>query len=77
MQRDGVDLWATASAPGAAPPGLDSTGNPIFCTLATALDLPALQLPGLTAPNGLPLGIQLVARRGSDAALLALAARLT
>ena len=76
MQTQGIDVWVTASAPGPAPAGLGSTGDPIFCTLATALDLPALQLPGLAAPNGLPLGIQLVARRGADAALLALGARL-
>jgi Asp-tRNA(Asn)/Glu-tRNA(Gln) amidotransferase A subunit family amidase len=75
MQAEAIDGWVTASAPGPAPLGLQATGDPIFCTAATALDLPALQIPGLTASNGLPLGIQVVGRRGCDARLLALASR--
>lgn len=75
MQAESIDAWVTASAPGPAPLGLQATGDPIFCTAATALDLPALQIPGLTAPNGLPLGIQVVGRRGSDALLLAIASQ--
>ncbi len=75
MQAELIDAWVTASAPGPAPLGLQATGDPIFCTAATALDLPALQIPGLTAPNGLPLGIQVIGRRGCDAQLLAIASR--
>ena len=75
MQAESIDAWVTASAPGPAPLGLQATGDPIFCTAATALDLPALQIPGLTAPNGLPLGIQVIGRRGCDAQLLAIASR--
>lgn len=75
MQTEAIDAWVTASAPGPAPLGLQATGDPIFCTAATALDLPALQIPGLIAPNGLPLGIQVVGRRGCDAQLLAVALR--
>ncbi|MFM8510071.1 MAG: amidase, partial [Betaproteobacteria bacterium] len=75
MQAESIDGWVTASAPGPAPLGLQATGDPIFCTAATALDLPALQIPGLTAPNGLPLGIQVIGRRGCDAQLLAIAQR--
>ena len=75
MQAESIDAWVTASAPGPAPLGLQATGDPIFCTAATALDLPALQIPGLTAPNGLPLGIQVIGRRGCDAQLLATASR--
>ncbi len=37
---------------------------------------PALNIPGFTAANGLPLGIQAVARFGQDKALLSTAARL-
>ena len=75
LESLGLDGWITASAPGPAPEGLTATGDPIFCTAATALDLPALQLPGLTASNGLPVGIQVVGRRHSDTALLAWAQR--
>jgi Asp-tRNA(Asn)/Glu-tRNA(Gln) amidotransferase A subunit family amidase len=58
------------AAPGPAPRGLDSTGNPVFCTLGTYLGTPAVTLPLLTAENGLPMGVQLLGRRGNDARLL-------
>jgi Asp-tRNA(Asn)/Glu-tRNA(Gln) amidotransferase A subunit family amidase len=32
--------------------------------------MPALSLPLMTGPDGLPLGVQLVGRRGLDARLL-------
>lgn len=59
----------TPAAPGPAPEGLGSTGNPIFCTLWTFLGTPALSLPLLEA-DGLPLGVQLVGARRDDARLL-------
>ena len=61
---------ALPASTGGAPRGLASTGDPIFCTVGTALDLPAVQVPGLKLPDGLPLGIQLLGRRGHDRALL-------
>jgi Asp-tRNA(Asn)/Glu-tRNA(Gln) amidotransferase A subunit family amidase len=64
------DAILTPAAPGEAPIGLDSTGNPIFCTLWTYLGTPAVTLPLLTGPAGLPVGVQLVGRRGNDARLL-------
>jgi Asp-tRNA(Asn)/Glu-tRNA(Gln) amidotransferase A subunit family amidase len=64
------DAILTPAAPGEAPRGLDSTGNPIFCTLWTYLGVPAVTLPLLQSEAGLPLGVQLVARRGNDARLL-------
>jgi Asp-tRNA(Asn)/Glu-tRNA(Gln) amidotransferase A subunit family amidase len=67
---DEYDAIITPSAPGPAPRGLDSTGNPAFCTLWTYLGTPAVTLPLLTAENGLPIGVQLVGRRGNDARLL-------
>lgn len=67
---DEYDAILTPAAPGEAPLGLQSTGNPIFCTLWTYLGLPAITLPLLQSENGLPLGVQLVARRGHDARLL-------
>jgi Asp-tRNA(Asn)/Glu-tRNA(Gln) amidotransferase A subunit family amidase len=41
-----------------------------MCTLWTFLGMPALSLPLLQGDNGLPLGVQLVGRRGDDARLL-------
>ena len=68
MQR--YDAILTPAAPGTAPKGLKSTGNPAFCSLWTLLGLPALTLPLLQGENGLPLGVQLVGRKGFDARLL-------
>ncbi|MBI3060434.1 MAG: amidase, partial [Deltaproteobacteria bacterium] len=60
----------TPSAPGSAPKGLASTGDPSFCTLWTLCGMPALSLPLLQSANGLPLGVQLVGPRDGDARLL-------
>jgi Asp-tRNA(Asn)/Glu-tRNA(Gln) amidotransferase A subunit family amidase len=64
------DAILTPAAVGTAPKGLDSTGDPSFCTLWTLTGLPALSLPLLRGSNGLPLGVQLVGRRHYDARLL-------
>ncbi|MEO8567280.1 MAG: amidase [Betaproteobacteria bacterium] len=64
------DAIVTPAAPGTAPEGLDSTGDPAFCTLWTLCGMPSLSLPLLRGENGLPMGVQLVGRRGDDARLL-------
>jgi Asp-tRNA(Asn)/Glu-tRNA(Gln) amidotransferase A subunit family amidase len=64
------DAIVTPAAPGEAPAGLDSTGNPVFNGLWTLCGVPAVTLPLLTGPNGLPVGVQLVGRRGEDARLM-------
>ena len=64
------DAILTPAAPGAAPKGLASTGDPAFCTLWTLCGMPALSLPLLQSANGLPLGVQLVGPRDGDARLL-------
>jgi Asp-tRNA(Asn)/Glu-tRNA(Gln) amidotransferase A subunit family amidase len=68
MQR--YDAILTPAAPGTAPKGLGSTGDPSFCTLWTLLGMPAVSLPLMQGANGLPLGVQLVGRRNFDARLL-------
>ena len=60
----------TPAAAGTAPRGLESTGDPAFCSLWTLCGMPALNLPLMRGANGLPLGVQLVGPRGSDARLL-------
>jgi Asp-tRNA(Asn)/Glu-tRNA(Gln) amidotransferase A subunit family amidase len=67
---DEYDAILTPAAPGEAPLGLDATGNPIFCTIWTYLGAPAVTLPLLKGPAGMPMGVQLVGRRGNDARLL-------
>jgi Asp-tRNA(Asn)/Glu-tRNA(Gln) amidotransferase A subunit family amidase len=64
------DAILTPSAPGTAPRGLESTGDPAFCTLWTLCGMPALNLPLMHGANGLPLGAQLVGPRYGDARLL-------
>ncbi len=64
------DAILTPAAPGAAPRGLDTTGDPSFCTLWTYCGMPAISLPLLQAENGLPIGVQLVGQREADARLL-------
>jgi Asp-tRNA(Asn)/Glu-tRNA(Gln) amidotransferase A subunit family amidase len=64
------DVVMTASAPGAAPRGLSTTGSPVFNRLWTLLGAPAVNVPGLVDGDGLPLGIQVVGRFGRDQATL-------
>ena len=63
--------WSRPSAPGEAPKGLDWTGDPAFNFIWTSLHVPCVTVPAGTGPNGLPLGIQIVGRRGDDKAVLA------
>ncbi|EPC03041.1 hypothetical protein L861_22290 [Litchfieldella anticariensis FP35 = DSM 16096] len=67
---DRFDAIVTPAAPGEATEGLESTGDPSFCSLWTFCGLPAISLPLMTGPNGLPLGVQLVGQHGQDARLL-------
>ncbi len=64
------DAILAPAAPGTAPKGLASTGDPSFCTLWTLCGMPAVSLPLLEGANGLPLGVQLVDPRDGDARLL-------
>jgi Asp-tRNA(Asn)/Glu-tRNA(Gln) amidotransferase A subunit family amidase len=70
---DRYDAILTPAASGTAPRGLESTGSPRFCTLWTFAGMPALNVPILQGEGGLPIGVQLVGRRGDDARLLRLA----
>lgn len=64
------DAILTPAATGEAPAGLDSTGNPVFCSLWSLMGVPAVTLPLMVGENGLPIGVQLVGRYGDDARLL-------
>ncbi len=67
-----ADALITLAAPGSAPQGLDYTGHPAMNVLATYTGCPAITLP-LLDMDDMPLGIQLIGRRQSDAELLAAA----
>jgi amidase len=66
-----LDILVTPSAPGEAPKGLEWTGDPAFNAIWTALHVPCVTVPAGQGRNGLPLGIQIVGRRGDDKAVLA------
>ena len=70
MLRD-HDFLLTPSAPGAAPASLASTGDAVFNRAWTLLGVPCVTLPFGAAPNGLPLGVQLVGAFDADMRLLA------
>ena len=69
----GFDAVLAPSAPGEAPNGLAYTGDPSMNGMWTLLHGPLIHVPHGTGPAGLPLGIQLVGRRGDDLRLIQLA----
>jgi Asp-tRNA(Asn)/Glu-tRNA(Gln) amidotransferase A subunit family amidase len=71
MNLHGVDLWISPAAPGPAPAGLESTGDPVMNFAWTHSGLPAVTVLMATAANGLPLGLQLTGRWWADELVLA------
>jgi Asp-tRNA(Asn)/Glu-tRNA(Gln) amidotransferase A subunit family amidase len=67
---DDVDALLTFSAPGAAPEGLASTGEPRFNRVWTLMGVPCVNVPATIADGGLPVGVQVIARFGNDAGAL-------
>ena len=85
LERHGAALCPVA--PDVAPPVRGSfgpiDGEPIrpggkltLCSYANALGLPAVSVPVMRTEAGLPVGVQLIGRRGHERALLALAREL-
>ncbi|MBI2316047.1 MAG: amidase, partial [Betaproteobacteria bacterium] len=70
------DVLLAPSAPGAAPEGLDMTGDPLFSRIWTLLRVPCVNIPVAAAANGLPVGLQVIGAFGNDAQTLAAAHRL-
>jgi amidase len=73
-----AEVLLTPSAPGGAPAGLASTGDPVFNRPWQLLGCPMISLPvpasvGV-AEGGLPLGITVVARPGEDTKMFTAAA---
>lgn len=71
MDTHGIDLWLSPAAPGLAPEGLDSTGDPIMNLPWTHAGLPTLSVPCGLGRDGLPFGLQIAARFDADEALVA------
>ncbi len=68
-----IDILIAPSAVGEAPHIKESTGDPIFCRGWTLLGLPCINLSITSGPNGLPIGVQLIAAPGKDRFLLSVA----
>lgn len=64
------DVVIGPAAPGAAPPGLGATGDPILSRAWQALGLPVVTVPGLRDGAGLPLGVQVIGRYRAETELL-------
>lgn len=64
-------LLLAPSAPGEAPHGLDSTGDPLFSRMWNLLGVPSMTLPAGRGAHGLPIGVQLVGACDGDDALVA------
>ena len=65
------DVMVAPAAYGEAPVGMNAfAGAPLYM-MWTVLHVPALSLPVLTGPNGMPVGLQVFAARHRDRALFA------
>lgn len=72
-QLDGV---LTPAVVGEAPAGPAFTGDPVFCRAWTLLGTPAMSLPLMRGPHGLPVGVQLTGLPHGDDFLLQLAGEI-
>lgn len=71
MEQVGIDIWVSPAAPGPAPQGINSTGDPAMNLPWTTAGLPTITVPAGRSANGLPLGLQLAASFMNDERLLA------
>ena len=67
-----ADALISVASPGPAPRGLASTGDSIFNTPTSILGAPAVTVP-VMAIEGMPVGVQIVGQRHSDARIAGIA----
>lgn len=75
MDEHGIDVWVSPAAPGPAPAGITTTGDPVMNRPWTDAGVPAVTVPAGTI-DGLPIGLQCATRSMGDEALLAWAGGL-
>ena len=71
MAEQEIDLWICPSATGAAPVGLNFTGDSNMNLPWTHAGMPAITIPAGRAQSGMPLGMQLIAPFEADEQLMA------
>lgn len=72
LMRDvGIDIWVSPAAPGAAPEGIEATGDPVMNLPWTNTGVPTITVPAGRSSNGLPLGLQCAGLYMQDEQLLA------
>lgn len=76
MNKNELDFWISPPARGAAPHGLDATGDPVMNLPWTQSGLPTAVLRAGRNAAGLPLGLQVAGRFGADEDVLAAALNL-
>jgi Asp-tRNA(Asn)/Glu-tRNA(Gln) amidotransferase A subunit family amidase len=69
---DDFDVLITPSTRGEAPTDRSAIEPSFFNRIWTLMYLPCLTLPAFTGPSGMPVGLQLVGRRGTDERLFAM-----
>ncbi len=72
-----ADVFLWPATPASAPAGLAWTGDPKYISPWTALAGPIVSLPAGLAANGLPIGLILASRPGSDLAMCTWAVQLS
>ena len=75
-EAQGFDVLLTPSTADEAPVGLDAWDLPDHCLIWTMVGAPSISLPVLAGSSGLPVGLQLVARKYADYKLLDFARHL-
>ena len=70
MQEEDIDLWICPAAPGPAPEGLASTGDPAMNLPWTHAGMPVVSLPAGYALDNMPLGLQCVGAFEQDERLV-------
>lgn len=70
MDKYNLELWISPAAPGPAPLGLDSTGDPVMNLPWSHSGLPTMNLPTGFNAFGLPLGLQIAAGWFADEKLV-------
>jgi Asp-tRNA(Asn)/Glu-tRNA(Gln) amidotransferase A subunit family amidase len=70
MDDRDLDIVVSPAAPGPAPEGIDSTGDPIMNLPWTHAGVPSVTVPAPTTGDRLPVGVQCVTRFGDDERLL-------